>query len=243
VQGDHGRAGDLLTTALTVEEAQGDGWSKAHALAALGHLAQLRGDRERSAALRRESIRLRLELRDRRGLSDSLEGLAWTLSAQGHVERAARLLGAAEATRQMTGFALSAVHPYWAAERDREVAATRASLGEDGFAAAWSEGQAMPLDAAVAYALAADPSPSVELPAALASPGPVNRSAVRLLSGREREVVALIAQGHTNRQIAEQLVISEWTADTHVRHILTKLGFRSRAQVAAWATEQGLVPH
>ena len=51
----------------------------------------------------------------------------------------------------------------------------------------------------------------------------------------------LIAQGCTNRQIAERLVISEWTADTHVRHILTKLSFRSRAQVAAWATEQGLL--
>ncbi|HEY7065099.1 MAG TPA: helix-turn-helix transcriptional regulator, partial [Chloroflexota bacterium] len=48
--------------------------------------------------------------------------------------------------------------------------------------------------------------------------------------------------GCTNRQIAEQLVISQWTADTHVRHILTKLDFRSRAQVAVWATAQGLVP-
>jgi DNA-binding CsgD family transcriptional regulator/tetratricopeptide (TPR) repeat protein len=243
VQGDHGRAGALLTTALTVEQAQGDGWSKAHALAALGHLALLQGDHERSAALRRESLRLRLELRDRRGLSDSLEGLAWTLSAQGHVERAARLLGAAEATRQMTGFALSAVHPYWAAERDREVTATRASLGEDAFAAAWSEGQAMPLEEAVAYALATDPAPSVAAPTAAAVPGPVERSAGSVLSGREREVAALIAQGRTNREIAERLVISEWTADTHVRHILTKLSFRSRAQVAVWATAQGLVPH
>ena len=55
-------------------------------------------------------------------------------------------------------------------------------------------------------------------------------------------MAALIAQGLTNRQIAEQLVISEWTADTHVRHILTKLDFRSRTQVAGWATEQGLLP-
>ena len=141
----------------------------------------------------------------------------------------------------MTGFALSAVHPYWAAERARKVAATRASLGEDAFAAAWAEGQAMPLEAAVAYALAADPAPSVDAPAASAPPGRVERSAGSVLSGREREVVALIAQGCTNRQIAERLVISEWTADTHVRHILTKLGFRSRAQVAAWAAEQGLL--
>jgi non-specific serine/threonine protein kinase len=54
------------------------------------------------------------------------------------------------------------------------------------------------------------------------------------LSAREREVAALIAEGLTNRQIAEQLVISERTADTHVQNILSKLGLVCRAQVAAW---------
>ena len=53
-------------------------------------------------------------------------------------------------------------------------------------------------------------------------------------------MAALIAQGLTNRIIAERLVISEWTVDSHVRHILTKLDFRSRAQVATWVVEQGL---
>ena len=61
------------------------------------------------------------------------------------------------------------------------------------------------------------------------------------LTAREREVAVLIATGHTNRQIGEALVITEWTVDTHVRHILTKLGLRSRAQVAAWAVEHHLV--
>jgi len=51
-----------------------------------------------------------------------------------------------------------------------------------------------------------------------------------------------MAQGLTNRQIAGQLTVSEWTIDSHVRHILTKLGFRSRARVATWATERGLMP-
>jgi DNA-binding NarL/FixJ family response regulator len=50
-----------------------------------------------------------------------------------------------------------------------------------------------------------------------------------------------MARGHTNRWIAEELVITEWTVDSHVRHILNKLGFRSRAQVAAWAVDQGVV--
>jgi DNA-binding NarL/FixJ family response regulator len=54
------------------------------------------------------------------------------------------------------------------------------------------------------------------------------------LSPREAEVAALVAEGLTNRQIAQRLVISERTAQNHVQHILTKLGFATRGQVAAW---------
>jgi DNA-binding NarL/FixJ family response regulator len=54
------------------------------------------------------------------------------------------------------------------------------------------------------------------------------------LSARELEVATLVAQGLTNRQIADRLVISERTAQNHVQHILTKLGFTSRSQIAAW---------
>ena len=61
------------------------------------------------------------------------------------------------------------------------------------------------------------------------------------LTPREREVAVLVARGLTNRQIADALVIAEGTAGVHVDHILNKLGFRSRAQVAAWAAEQGLL--
>jgi DNA-binding CsgD family transcriptional regulator len=60
------------------------------------------------------------------------------------------------------------------------------------------------------------------------------------LTEREREVATLIAQGKTSREIAQQLVISERTAEGHVNHILGKLGFSSRAQIASWAVEQGL---
>ncbi len=56
------------------------------------------------------------------------------------------------------------------------------------------------------------------------------------LSPREAEVAALVAEGLTNRQIAERLVISERTAQNHVQHILTKLGFATRSQIATWTT-------
>lgn len=61
------------------------------------------------------------------------------------------------------------------------------------------------------------------------------------LTAREREVAALIAQGHTNRAIAEQLVLSERTVEDYVTHILTKLGGTTRTQIAVWALEKGLV--
>lgn len=63
------------------------------------------------------------------------------------------------------------------------------------------------------------------------------------LTEREREVAALIAQGKANRQIADDLVVSERTVETHVGNILSKLGFASRAQIAAWAVEKGLAHH
>jgi DNA-binding NarL/FixJ family response regulator len=77
---------------------------------------------------------------------------------------------------------------------------------------------------------------------------PALRSALRVvrpvvsygLTVREREVAALIASGMTNRQVADTLVISESTAEVHVKRILSKLGLKSRVQVAGWATDHGL---
>jgi DNA-binding CsgD family transcriptional regulator len=61
------------------------------------------------------------------------------------------------------------------------------------------------------------------------------------LSVREREVAALIARGKTSREIADELVISVRTADTHASHIRDKLDLHSRAEIAAWAVRHGLL--
>ncbi len=71
-------------------------------------------------------------------------------------------------------------------------------------------------------------------------PREVARQAFDGLTPREREVAALIAQGKTSREVADLLVVSERTAEVHVSNILGKLGFTSRAQIAAWAVEKGL---
>jgi DNA-binding CsgD family transcriptional regulator len=62
------------------------------------------------------------------------------------------------------------------------------------------------------------------------------------LTPREREVARLLSQGRSNREIAEALVLSERTVENHIGNILTKLGFTSRAQIAVWTVEKGLVP-
>src|SRR5262249_30782223 len=73
------------------------------------------------------------------------------------------------------------------------------------------------------------------------SPDRVAKQAHGGLTARERQVAALIAQGKINREIAEMLVVSERTVETHVRNVLSKLGFTSRAQIAVWASEKGLL--
>jgi ATP/maltotriose-dependent transcriptional regulator MalT len=74
------------------------------------------------------------------------------------------------------------------------------------------------------------------------SPRRIDKDRYGGLTAREREVVTHIARGFSNRDIAAALVISERTVEVHSSHIRDKLGCASRAQVAAWAVAQGLLP-
>jgi len=69
-----------------------------------------------------------------------------------------------------------------------------------------------------------------------------DRSDRSQLTPRETQVAQLVARGLTNRQIAETLVLSERTAENHVQHILTKLGFSNRTQLAAWIATRSPEP-
>lgn len=115
--------------------------------------------------------------------------------------------------------------PGFAVEADTELAAAHSGIGDQA-AAALVARRALPLARTLGM------TPWVDRLAGLAAlPARVDP-----LSVREREVAALIADGLSNRAIADRLVISERTAQNHVQHILTKLDFTNRAQVAAWAT-------
>lgn len=138
---------------------------------------------------------------------------------------AARLFGAADTLLSAAGHRLE---PFNRRDVDHYVTVAKERMGEDAFKAAWAKGAAMTLEQAVSYSFSA------------ADDGPSPRAKVDRLSPREREVASLLAQGLTNRGIAVRLLVAERTVDTHVEHILNKLGFTSRTQIATWAVEQGL---
>jgi DNA-binding NarL/FixJ family response regulator len=237
-------------------------------LANLGAVAHARGERAAARSLLTQSIELGRGVAGQDSLAELLERQAIVAVAEAQPERALRLAGAGAALRATAGTALSADRH---AALDGRLAAAREALHEESAAWAWTQGRAMTLEQALEYALAEEPvAEQVTMPAALSAAGtaagtstervaPAARPApavppeiapataktpLDLLTARERQVAALVARGLTNRQIAEALIVTVGTAAIHVEHIRRKLGFRSRAQIASWAVEHGLlVPH
>ena len=119
--------------------------------------------------------------------------------------------------------------------------AARQRLGATAAAALLAEGRAMSRYDASRYGTPAGtvaPPPDAE-GAAGPRPAPAAASAPAVLTAREYEIAALIGRGLSNRAIADELVISPATVARHVANIFTKLGFGSRAQVAAWLADAG----
>jgi len=110
--------------------------------------------------------------------------------------------------------------------------------GDAAVARLWARGLARGSEDAVALALEEE-RPEGESPAlSVAETYEVAAAPPRSLTRRERQIAALIAAGHSNKDIAAELSISPATAARHVANILAKLGFRSRTQIAAWLAEQ-----
>jgi predicted ATPase/DNA-binding CsgD family transcriptional regulator len=225
-RGEHDAAWAQHAESLTLWQELGDGQGVAWAQDKLGDVALRRGDLPQARELFRASLLLRRDLLHGWGIAESLEGVGGLAAAEGRFGLALRLGGAAAALCEALGVHRSPVRD---AEFARWVESARRALPPAAAGADWEAGRAMPLDDAVADALAAvDP------------PGPSSDGDALPLTGREREVVALVARGLTNRQVAAQLVISERTAERHVANVMDKLDLTSRAQIAVWAHERGL---
>ncbi|MFJ9785983.1 ATP-binding protein [Amycolatopsis sp. NPDC101161] len=223
--GDLDRAGELCEEACATGAAHGEQWAQAYAIFVQALVALGRGDFARAAERGRHCLRVKRKFHDLLGIVLAIELLAWNEAARGHWEPAATMLGSAQPIWQAVGFPMFGSRYFGAPHGECESSARRA-LGEGRFAAAVRRGREFGLEEAIAYALG-DVTPSPE-------PGP---SRVTPLTDREREVAVLIADGRSNQEIADKLVISRRTAEGHVNRILRKLGFDSRSQVAAWAAQ------
>jgi predicted ATPase/class 3 adenylate cyclase/DNA-binding CsgD family transcriptional regulator len=208
-------------------------------LALLAQGAARMGDYTTARALSVRSLTLASKVGDNRDIVLYVEGLADVVAAQGESTWAARLWGSAEALRETMGT------PIWPIERaryERTVAAARASLGEKAFAAAWAEGRGMTPE----QALAAQGSTMVSSASTTGgqSSAPPDTSPITYpdgLTAREVEVLRLVAQGLTDAHIAEQLVISPRTVNTHLTSIYGKIQVSSRSAATRYAIEHHLV--
>ncbi|HEX5414945.1 MAG TPA: LuxR C-terminal-related transcriptional regulator [Chloroflexota bacterium] len=225
--GDDDRAAALYLEGLGLARQIEGGSGLPGVLQNLGHLARQRGDFRHALDCYSEAGVLFRRNGDRRGVAECLDGAAIVALAVGQPERAARLLGAAAAMLEAGDIVLP---PATTGEQARLAAITRARLGDVPFAVAWAAGQAMSLDQAQteAFALAEQLTET-----ARPEPGEADTWRGRL-TRRERDVAALLVRGFSNRQIAAELVLTEQTAETHVKRILRKLDLRSRHDVRAW---------
>jgi non-specific serine/threonine protein kinase len=268
--GRYDAARTLLDEALTLAREAGDGYRTAMALNCFGDLARCEQKYDQAQTPYEESVVLLRELGAERDLAGTLHNLGHTYLHLGNTARAQALFNESitlqQAQRNMLGitecligFAALAVACGLPAAGTRLLAAVvtigwerhagtrawpatqmayentlrlvQAQLSDIEFQGEQAAGRSLSLEQAVEYAL--------NLPLSLTSQE--GMGAGQVLTVREREITALIAQGRSNGEIADELVISKRTVEKHIANILSKLALASRAQIVRWAIENGLI--
>jgi non-specific serine/threonine protein kinase len=207
----------------------------AGALNRLARLARDAGDDQREASAHQEALQVCASIGDRWAIGGPLAGLGRIAAAHGQPDVAARLVGAVDALAQAAG---TSIGINTRDNCDRAAAVARAALGEERFAEARAAGRTLRLDEAVALAAA------VDIPRdwhAKPDPRPAS-SGKGALSAREQEVLRLVSQARTDREIAAALFLSPRTVNAHVASILGKLGVANRMEAATRARELDLLP-
>jgi non-specific serine/threonine protein kinase len=187
------------------------------------------GEIELAWAKFHESMAIHQDVQNRRGMIDGLVGFAAAAIRSGLPAAGVQLLAAAAA---ISGLPATSTWPPTQMEFKRYLDLARAKLTNRDFLAEQEAGRVMSLEQAVRYAQQLQLQPVLEQQAGANLGG---------LTEREREVATLIASGKTNREIAQELVLSKRTIEKHAANILSKLGLTSRAQIVRWAIEKGLI--
>jgi non-specific serine/threonine protein kinase len=228
----YARAVPLLEEGLRGFRQIGDQWNTSVTLHILGDAAREQEQFDTALGYYQECLAHCWAQRDHMGVADALLRLAQILIECGDAEPAARLFGAAEAQHERAGVKL-----YWEVRAGYEAAVSRcrAMLGDERFQAAWADGRALAPELAVAEGATIQPVPRSHVLA-----GTVREQPHTQLSPRELDVLLLIAEGRSDREIAETLSIGVRTVHTHVTGILNKLGVSSRTAAATYAVRHGL---
>ncbi|MBA3643554.1 MAG: AAA family ATPase [Chloroflexia bacterium] len=231
-----------IEEALALARTLGEQWIVASALNALGHVMIEGGDDRRAAALFAESLQLGRARGNLDDVVDAIEGFARLGAETGDDERAVRLFGAAAAMREAIGVPCS---PSDIAYFAPTLTALRSALGADRFTAVSAAGRDLSLEEAMAEAVAppdtALPPPSRLLvtPAGAGARGWASDELA--ITPREREVLRLLVEGLSDKEIGAILMISSQTATKHVGNLLHKLGVPSRTAAATLAVRRGFV--
>jgi len=228
-QGQYARATKLLEESLVIRKQHGHKWGVGAVLGPLGSVALRQRDYKRMRDYLSESLAIRTEIGDKGGIAWCLEKLAQAKHEHSQFEQAAKIFGHAESLRAPIR---SVIDPADLPDYNRFISRLQAALGSDAFAALWAEGKSMRFEEIMECALS-EPEPASESTRA-------EKEKFGGLTAREREVAVLIAQGKSNREIAEAMTVGVKTIETYVTRILNKLGFDSRVQIATWAVERGL---
>jgi predicted ATPase/DNA-binding CsgD family transcriptional regulator len=235
--GDYPATRAYADEALAIARQLGNQRGVARNLWYLGTAALGRGDDVAGQDLFQASLAIWLKIGERAFIPRGLEGIAAVAAARFDPATAVCLAGAAAGLREGLG---TVPLPVERARVECWLESARDALGHQAAKTAFDRGRGMTPEAAVEFARSA--LSTDEHSDRCLAPGSVQSHDPRLLTAREREVVALIARGLSNRQIGDMLVISERTAEVHVAHIRDKLGLASRPRIAVWAVEQGLLP-
>jgi non-specific serine/threonine protein kinase len=224
-QGESQDATSYLAVAIQQQRSWQFTWRMEETLRHLGTLALEQGDFDTALARYQESIAVGREHGDRSFMVGSLVAIGLLEASRGNAKRAAMLLGGANAGSQQNG---SAIDRWERPRYDAAIGRLRADLGTDAFQQAWDAGAARSFDDLLSETLA-DPEPPVR-----ARPVQADATGIQL-TARELEVLELLAEGRSDREIGEALSISPRTASGHVANLLGKLNVTSRTAAAAYA--------
>jgi ATP/maltotriose-dependent transcriptional regulator MalT len=242
--GEQARARSLLEEALIIARERENTEDLVRVLCGVGHLALLQDNLTEARSYFEEGIAKMqgrwLNPRIKWAVASCLEGLAAiALTQEGHAKWTVRLFAAAETVRAANGYysPFGIEQPFY----EQTLAGARSQLSEKAFALAWAAGQAMTPQQAVAREEQPLPLEEVSLiPPAMAQPTPAP-AIPGGLTEREVEVLRLAAMGMSNKQIADQLVLSPNTVNAHIQSIYRKIDVSSRSSATRFAIEHQLI--